>query len=325
MHLSNTFAELLPKINRTNFESVALDLFKYQARHNDLYGEFIKARGINWESVTKLSQIPFLPVEFYKDHHIVSGKWQAETYFKSSGTTGSSRSTNYVKSLEFYHNVSRSIFEMNYGGLKNFVLLALLPSYLDQGDSSLISMIDFFINSTGDARSTYISPEKNVKNQIRQVEGKKVLLIGVAYALLDLSELISLKQQNLMVMETGGMKGRKKEMVREELHRMLKGSFNVDKIYSEYGMTELCSQAYGESGSFVCPPWMRILVREVEDPFNLLGHGRTGALNIIDLANIDTCAFLETKDLGQINPDGSFQVLGRMDNSDIRGCNLLMS
>ncbi|MEQ9007396.1 MAG: acyl transferase, partial [Ekhidna sp.] len=261
---------------------------------------------------------PFLPIQFFKNHAVKSGEWQEDKIFKSSGTTATGRSIHYIKDLKYYHHVSKTAFENEVGDLSQFSIKAILPSYKEQGDSSLINMVDHFMNFSLPNSGYYSGNE----NDFNGNNDEKKLVIGVSFALLSMAEKnISLK--NSIVMETGGMKGRRREMTRAELHKQLKDGFSVDHIWSEYGMTELQSQAYGIDGEFKFPPWAKTLIRDINDPFEYFPLGKTGGVNVIDLANIDSCCFIETKDLGRHEKD-FFQILGRFDNSDIRGCNLLI-
>jgi len=327
MQFSNSFEKQIPKINDKTFKSCALDLFKYQARQNPVYSRYLEALGIDFKEVTEYEDIPFLPIEFYKNHAIKSGDWKEKLIFKSSGSTSENRSQHYVKNLVVYQQLARKGFEQYYGQLNGYIIAALLPSYLEQGDSSLIAMVKDFISQSNNTQSGFVKGvgEIELKLNVARKENKTLLLIGVSYALLDLEWTI-LGSKNLIVMETGGMKGRRKEMTKTELHNTLKEKFDVKCIHSEYGMTELLSQAYSKGeGVFHSPPWMKAVIRDINDPFVRLGFGKAGGINIVDLANIHTCAFIETRDIGKVYSDQGFEVLGRMDNSDIRGCNLLMA
>ncbi|MEQ9423902.1 MAG: acyl transferase [Cyclobacteriaceae bacterium] len=328
MQLENSIIKLIPKINDKNFKRYALEIFKFQALENQVYSSYLKHLNLKIESVQEIDQIPFLPIDFYKEHTIKSGSWNEDLIFKSSGTSGQQRSHQFVHSLSDYHWITATIFESVYGPLSDFVIAALLPSYLEQGDSSLISMVDHFIGKTNDDLSGYVEIDaKGILEKYRQSQdhGRKFLLIGVSYALMDLTA-SPISIPNALLMETGGMKGRGKELTRRELHAIYKKAFGVKCVHSEYGMSELNSQAYSvHDGIFLKPPWMHIKIRDINDPFTYKLQGQSGALNIIDLANLHTCSFLETKDLGRLNADQSFEILGRMDNSDIRGCNLLMA
>ncbi|AKD04175.1 acyltransferase [Pontibacter korlensis] len=314
-----------------DFTSTALALFRFQASNNPVYRQYLQNLHVNPEEVQALEQIPYLPIEFFKEQEVVTGAFEPEAVFYSSGTTQQTRSRHFVSSLSFYQQVSERIFESFYGPLQDYVVLALLPSYLEQGGSSLVAMVDHFIRKTAQQEEGfYLHNHAQLLQALRQAKsrGKKVLLIGVSYALLDLAEELQGQQDfsDVVVMETGGMKGRRREMIREELHAQLKKRLGVPAIHSEYGMTELLSQGYSKGeGIFWSGYTMRILLRDLNDPFDLSTNLRSGGINVIDLANVDSCAFIETKDIGRLHPDGSFEVLGRFDNSDIRGCNLLVS
>ena len=344
-----------------DFDALALEVFRYQAEHNSVYQKYLQCLEIQTDSIQNIEQIPFLPIEFFKTQTVVTGENQPQVTFESSGTTGQNTSRHYVKDPEFYLKVAEQIFEKFYGKLSDFKILALLPSYLERTNSSLVYMVEHFIRKSGNPDSgfyldDYNSLAKALKGDRREEVGsienseiqasssehqsKKTLLIGVTFGLLDFAEsgidLSFLKDQdNLIVMETGGMKGRRKELLREEVHEILTDAFSVKTIHSEYGMTELLSQgySYGE-GIFELPVSMRILLRDVNDPFTYINNARSGGINVIDLANIDSCSFIETKDLGSyqlsenshIKPQASkYRILGRFDNSDIRGCNLMLS
>ncbi len=315
-------------INDADFEEAALSVFQYQAVHNDVYRNYLCHLGKNAEKVTAVAEIPFLPIEFFKHHVIKSGAFNAEAVFASSGTTGSNTSRHYVKELGLYKNSFSAAFKLFYGNPHQYCILALLPSYLEREGSSLVYMMQGLIEQSRHPRSGfYLHEHEKLATVLSQLEqmAQPTILIGVSFALLDFVEKYQLPLTHTLVMETGGMKGRREEMIREELHRKLKKGFGVGKIHSEYGMTELLSQSYSRGhGIFYTPPWMRIYIRDLYDPFEFMPDGRSGAVNIIDLANIHSCAFLQTSDLGRRCADGSFELLGRSDNSDIRGCNLLL-
>lgn len=310
------------------FDQIALEIFRYQAHENAIYKAFVEALGINRHQVENTKQIPFLPIEFFKSQNIQCGSAKPEIVFTSSGTTGSVQSRHPVKDLSLYIESFRKGFTHFYGDVQNYTILALLPSYLEREGSSLIYMIDDLIKESNDPKSGYFlynHQELHATLLKLKEENKKVILIGVTYALLDFLDNHYIEYPDLIVMETGGMKGKRKEMIREELHDVLCAGFGVSYIHSEYGMTELLSQGYSKgSGRFECPPWMKVIIRDTNDPFSTLDTGKTGGINVVDLANIHSCSFLSTQDLGKTHPDGSFEVLGRFDNSDIRGCNLLI-
>jgi len=307
---------------------MALKVFRFQYENNLVYNTFCKLLNKDKTNVKSLEQIPFLPIQFFKSHKVVSNNLSEEVIFTSSGTTGSNTSKHYVTDLELYKNSFSIAFSQFYGNIEDYTILALLPSYLERQDSSLIYMVEDLINKSNNLDSGfYLDNYNDLINKLEELDssGQNILLIGVTYALLDLIEIKSFNLKNTIVMETGGMKGKRKEIIREELHEILCNGFGVSSIHSEYGMTELLSQAYSlGDGVFECPPWMQILIRDTEDPFTYLSNGKTGGINVIDLANINSCSFIATQDLGKKNPNHSFEVLGRFDNSDIRGCNLMV-
>jgi phenylacetate-coenzyme A ligase PaaK-like adenylate-forming protein len=317
-------------IQSADFIKTALSLFCFQFETNSLYREFAAQLNRTPDNVKRLEDIPFLPIEFFKTHKVVckdTGVY--DEVFLSSGTTGMEQSRHFVKDINYYINSFEKSFRHFVGNPEEMVIIALLPSYLERKGSSLIYMMEYLIKkSTFNESGFYLHNLDELADKLirKDAEGKKVLLLGVSFALLDLIEQYQFKLNNTIVMETGGMKGRRKELVREELHEILCRGFGVNKIWSEYGMTELLSQAYSKGdGIFETPPWMKILIRDVNDPFFYLPNGRTGGINVIDLANVNSCAFIATKDLGKIHNNGNFEVLGRFDNSDIRGCNLLIA
>lgn len=310
------------------FESIALEIFRFQAENCQVYKEFVENLGINSADVISISQIPFLPIEFFKNLEIISGSGKPEEIFTSSGTTGMAQSKHLVLDVTVYVQSFRKAFEIFYGDITKYAVLALLPSYLERDGSSLIYMADDLIRaSDNDHSGFYLYDHKALHEKLLALKRSKTpsILIGVTYALLDFVESHFLEFPGLIVMETGGMKGKRREMVRTELHDKLCAGFGVPVIHSEYGMTELLSQAYSPgAGIFHCPPWMKIVIRDTNDPLEILGVGDTGGINVIDLANINSCSFIATQDLGKTSKDGTFEVLGRFDNSDIRGCNLLV-
>ncbi|MGQ0827686.1 MAG: LuxE/PaaK family acyltransferase [Bacteroidota bacterium] len=320
----------------SEFKEAALAVFKYQAAQNEVYKNYINTLKIDTAKVTELDLIPFLPIEFFKTHQIITSQKLPTTSYKiftSSGTTGTKQSKHYVSDISVYESSYRKTFEHFYGNIEDYCILALLPSYMEREGSSLIYMADDLIKRSKHPQSGfYLNNYDELIIVLKQLKDQKTILLGVTYALLDLAEKFSFpasslvpRPSSLIIMETGGMKGKRKEMVREELHGILCKSFKVDKIHSEYSMTELLSQAYSKGdGVFVCPTWMNILIRDSNDPFTFLPSNKTGGINVIDLANINSCSFIATQDLGKLLNDGSFVVLGRFDNSDIRGCNLLI-
>jgi len=309
------------------FERLALDVFKYQYTNCKVYHEFCDYLNVSVEGVTSMEQIPFLPIEFFKTHKVLSTTSPIETTFSSSGTSGMQTSQHYVTDIDLYQHNFIQIFEAFYGRLEDYVILALLPSYLEREGSSLIFMVNDLIQKTHHHDSGfYLHNTKDLHDKLTELEAKQqqTILIGVSFALLDFVETYTMQLRHAIVMETGGMKGRRKEMIREELHTVLKQGFGVDVIHSEYGMTELLSQAYSKgNGIFELPKTMQVFIRDVEDPLTLIFEGKTGGINVIDLANINSCSFLATKDLGRYVKKNQLEILGRFDNSDIRGCNLL--
>jgi phenylacetate-coenzyme A ligase PaaK-like adenylate-forming protein len=314
--------------NHNQFQAKALEVYNYQYQKNPVYHQFCSLLGKSPDKVHQVSDIPFLPIDFFKTKKIVSATQTPTTIFTSSGTTGSVTSKHYVLDTAIYEQSYLKAFELFYGDVADYCVLALLPSYLERQGSSLIYMVDDLIKKSQHPESGfYLNDIDLLKKKIQEMDGKgtKILLIGVSFALLDMVEKHSLQLKNTIVMETGGMKGRRKEMIREELHAILKKGFGTDHIHSEYGMTELLSQGYSKGeGIFKSPPWMKILIRDPEDPMTYLNAAKTGGVNVIDLANIHSCSFLATQDLGKVYADGSFEILGRFDNSDIRGCNLMV-
>ena len=311
-----------------DFEKFALEIFQFQAKNNLVYKEFIELLNISPTEISNVTDIPFLPIEFFKSHKIVSSNDQIQQLFLSSGTTGISQSKHFVINLSLYEESFSKGFEYFYGSIENYTVLALLPAYLEREGSSLIYMVDDFIKKSKKPKSGFYldNLEELAKNLIElDKKEEKVLLIGVSFALLDLVENYKFQLKNTIIMETGGMKGRRKELIREELQQILKEGFGVEEIHSEYGMTELLSQAYSKGkGVFECPPWMKILTRDPEDALTILPEGKSGGINVIDLANQNSCSFIATQDLGKVNEDGSFEIMGRFDDSDIRGCNLMI-
>jgi phenylacetate-coenzyme A ligase PaaK-like adenylate-forming protein len=315
--------------NNAEFWVTAQEIFTCQFNNNPVYHEFITSLGVDQSKDLIPDRIPFLPVEFFRNHKIITGNQPVEKIFESSGTTGFEPARHFITDLSLYEESFFRAFRLFYGNPEEFLIAAILPSYTDREGSSLVYMADKLITfshneSSGFYRDNIEELLRNITNAKR--EDKKILLIGVSFALLDLAEKYSPDLSGVIVMETGGMKGRRKELTRSELHAILKEKLNVAFVHSEYGMTELLSQAYSKGdGLFYCPPWMKILIRDPQDPLTIISEpGRTGGINIIDLANINSVSFIATGDLGKSHEDGSFEVLGRFDNSDIRGCNLLI-
>ncbi|MCD8740306.1 acyl transferase [Mucilaginibacter roseus] len=315
--------------NAVDFNRTAIEVFRYQAEYNIVYKEFLSGLNVDSSTVNDVRNIPFMPVEFFKSQAVVTSHDDIELTFTSSGTTGMITSRHHVTDVSWYVDSFRKAFSLFYGDIKDYTVLALLPSYLEREGSSLIYMADDLIRQSNNPDSGfYLYNHADLYHQLKRLQElkKPTLLLGVTFALLNFIELYQVNFPELIVMETGGMKGRRKEMIRDELHATLCRGFGVSSIHSEYGMTELLSQAYSKGeGIFNCPPWMRIIARDPNDPLSLMETGKTGGINIIDLANINSCSFIATQDLGKVYADGSFEILGRFDNSDIRGCNLLIA
>ena len=310
------------------FAEKALELFKFQFEENPVYRSFCDLLYKHPSDVQKLEDIPFLPIEFFKTHKVVSSKKDIQQTFTSSGTTGSVVSQHHVADLDIYKKSFQKGFAHFYGNIEDYAVLALLPSYLEREGSSLVYMVEDMIQESKQPKSGfYLNNLDALKQTLFELEtsGQKTLLIGVSYALLDLVEFHQFELKHTIIMETGGMKGRRKELIKSDLHAIFKKGFGVNTIHSEYGMTELLSQAYSKgNGLFSTPPWMKVLVRDPEDALTILDEKKSGGINIIDLANINSCVFIATQDLGKIHENGTFEVLGRFDQSDIRGCNLMV-
>lgn len=314
--------------NKSDFDDVALKLFNYQYDNNALYRAFITNLCRNSESIKSVYDIPFLPIEFFRNHIVLTEHFPVDIIFESSGTTGMVPGRHFVKDLSLYEESFLNCFRLFYGDPEEYIIAALLPSYTERRGSSLVYMVNNLIEKSGHELSGYY---KDTYSQlIEAITGRnhkrKILLIGVTYALLDMAEKLSPDLSHVIVMETGGMKGKRKEMIRSELHSILKEKLAIGSVHSEYGMTELMSQAYSkEEGIFYSPPWMKIFIRDPQDPMTIYTEpGKTGGINIIDLANFNSISFIATSDLGRLREDGGFEVLGRFDNSDIRGCNLMV-
>ncbi len=321
--------EIFAVTGEDSFERLALEIFRFQADHSPLYRRWISLLGIDPGVVRSLLAIPFMPVTFFRDHRVMTGTGEAERLFLSSGTTGMQRSRHYVKEIAIYDESLERTFRHFYGDPSQYAIMALLPSYLESGESSLIYMVNRLIHLSGNGYGGFLATDRDLL--LRTIErargaGKKVLLIGVTYALLDLAEGPLCDLSDIIVMETGGMKGRRREMIREEVHRIIMEAFGVPAVHSEYGMTELLSQAYSPGrGLFATPPWMKVVIRDSHDPMShSLSEGAAGGISIIDLANLWSCSFIATSDLGRLHQDGRFEVQGRFDNADLRGCNLLV-
>ena len=311
---------------KDEFRKLALELFQLHYKENEVYRAYVDALPDRFSRPEDIDEIPCLPIEFFKKYKIGIPTDNFDEVFESSGTTGANTSKHYVQDGEWYIEQSIRNFEDQYGPLKDFCILALLPSYLERSSSSLVYMAKAFMERSNSKQSGFYLNEFDalfqVLKELKQ-KGEKTLLLGVSFALLDFGAAYKMDHKDLILMETGGMKGRRKEMIRKELHAELKASFGLEKVHSEYGMTELLSQAYSKGdGIFNCPPWMKILIRDSEDPLSYIRDGLTGGISVIDLANYSSCPFIATQDLGKIHPQG-VEILGRFDNSDIRGCSLL--
>lgn len=328
---SNNLINNLFSVTEANFTALALEIFQFQYEHNLVYNQYCKVLQVQPSAVDALEKIPFLPIAFFKTHTIATTPFEPAAIFESSGTTTSINSKHWVKDLALYEQSFNAAFRLFYGEPSDWCIMALLPSYLERNNSSLVMMADHLIKQSGHAQSGfYLDDFKQLNDTLIQLEQQqqKTLLIGVTFALLDFAEQFAPTLQYTTIMETGGMKGRRQELTREAVHQILCDQFKTDKIHSEYGMTELLSQGYSKGdGIFNCPPWMKILLREEDDPLSIQAMqkncSKTGAVNVIDLANIYSCSFIATDDAGKLYADGSFEILGRLDNSDIRGCSLL--
>jgi len=314
--------------SEADFTTTALQVFKHQFKNNQVYRSFCDLLYKHPSDINSIQDIPFLPIQFFKSRKVLSSLDEIDEIFTSSGTTGSITSKHYVTDINLYRKSYLKGFAHFYGNIEDYVVLALLPNYLERKGSSLVFMVDDFIKKTKHPESGFYLDnldELATKLITLDKKGQKVLLIGVSFALLDLIEKQKFQLKNTIIMETGGMKGRRKELVREELHQLLQNGFGVDKIHSEYGMTELLSQAYSNgNGVFETPPWMKIFTRDTEDALTIQKVGKTGGINVIDLANYNSCSFIATQDLGKVYENGTFEIIGRFDNSDIRGCNLMV-
>lgn len=324
-----SFKDRLKFIDESNFLEFSMDLFHFQFENNPVYQKYVRSLEINPDSIKRPLDIPFMPISFFKYQEIKTSEWDPYITFESSGTSHMLSSKHYIEDIDFYKDISSSIFTQFYGNPEDYIILALLPSYLERNNSSLVYMVNHLIELTGSEHSGFylsnIDELRKKINFLRASGRKKIMLWGVTFALLEFACNYAINMEDMIIVETGGMKGRGEEIVRPDLHEQLFQNLQVRSIQSEYGMTELLSQAYAvESGKFHCPPWMRVLAREINDPFSLACAGQQGVLSIIDLANVHSCAFIATEDLGRVFSDGTFEVLGRLDNSDMRGCNLLL-
>jgi hypothetical protein len=323
-------------VDESAFEPMALEIFRYQYENSTIYRLYVDTLGIDHKLVKYLHQVPFLPIRFFKSHHVVSGNFQAETVFESSGTTQTIASRHYIKDLNIYRKSFTGGFEQFYGSINNWCVIGLLPSYLERNHSSLVVMVNEMIKKSNHPKSGfYLYEFDKLAKVLQELEQQKqpVLLVGVTFALLDFAAAHPMPLKETVIMETGGMKGRKRELTRAEVHEALREAFGIEKIHAEYGMTEMLSQAYSKgNGIFHCQPWMRIAVREEDDPLKVImpwminetKGNVTGVINVIDLANIHSCSFIATDDMGRLYNNGAFEVLGRVDNSDMRGCSLMM-
>lgn len=316
--------------SQAEFERLALDVFQLQYTHNLLYRKFVQGLGINVNNIKHPTQIPFLPVSFFKSHKVYCAAEQEELIFESSTTSGNTPSSHYVADLDLYKESFRQAFRQFYGAVEDYIIIGLLPSYLERQGSSLVYMVNDLIAQSGHAASGFYlfdhaALASKLEDETRKGT-KKIMLIGVGFALMDFIGNHQMHLPEAIIVETGGMKGRREELIREELHESLCAGFGVNRIDSEYGMTELLSQAWSQgSGLFRCPAWMNVLIRDSNDPICFAETGRTGGINVIDLANLYSCSFIATDDLGRMHPDGTFEVLGRFDASDVRGCSLMVS
>lgn len=316
-----------------DIENTALELFQYQYKHNSIYKQFTDYLKINIKKVNSIHKIPFLPIDFFKTHHIISNNVKTAKMFESSGTTGQITSKHFVADLSLYEQSFRKGFELFYGNPKEWHILALLPSYLERNTSSLVFMVDDLIQQSASKHSGfYLNNLNDLALKLSELKTnnntskRKILLIGVTFALLDFAEQFPMDLSGVIIMETGGMKGRREELIREEVHHILKNAFKVTSIHSEFGMTELLSQGYSEGdGIFKCPPWMKVLRRDLYDPILVADNIGKGGLNVIDLANIYSCSFIATQDLVNIINNNEYEILGRTNNADIRGCNLMVA
>lgn len=330
MKLITDLKDKIFSLTKNNFQNYTLTIFRYQSKNNQIYKKYIELLKINPKRINRIEQIPFLPIEFFKTHRVISNDYKLQTtnhkLFISSGTTGSEKSNHFVTDISLYQKSILHCFEKFYESWENYCIIGVLPK---RKNSSLVFMIDYLIKQNKHPLSGfYYGNSKNIFKTLKQIKNEKKLIIGISYCLIDFASVIKLSQlslfKNAVIMETGGMKGKRKELTKAELHNFLKEKFGVKQIHSEYGMTELLSQAYSKAGEvFHCPPWMKILIRDANDPFSILKKNQTGGINIIDLANIHSCSFIATMDLGKLHEDGSFEILGRFDQSDLRGCNLM--
>ncbi len=316
-----------------NFADLALSIFKFQYSYNQLYKQYCDALRVQPYALQRYTQIPFLPIQFFKTHGVTTTEFEPKAVFESSATTGNVPGKHYVKSMNLYKKSFIETFEEFYGYIDNYCIIGLLPSYLERGNSSLVKMVNTLIQCSGHELSGfYLDDYEKLHNVLlhNEIKEKKTIVIGVTYALLDFAEKYPMSLHRTIIMETGGMKGRRKELTRAEVHEILKKQLSISVVHSEYGMTELLSQAYAiENGIFKCPAWMRVLLRDEDDPLTIHKYKDavnlpiTGAINVIDFCNLYSCSFIATDDVGKLYPDGSFEILGRLDASDVRGCSLM--
>ena len=314
--------------NKQEFKALSLAVFKHQFKNNKVYRSFCDLLFVHPSSISTIEEIPFLPIQFFKSRKVLSSLDEIQETFTSSGTTGSVTSKHLVTNINLYKESYLKGFAYFYGNIEEYTVLALLPNYLERQGSSLVFMVADLIEKSKKVESGfYLDNIQELANKLLELNrnGQKILLIGVSFALLDLIEMQQFNLKNTIIMETGGMKGRRKELVREELHTILQNGFGVTEIHSEYGMTELLSQGYSKgNGVFKTPPWMKILTRDTEDALSINASGKNGGINVIDLANYNSCSFIATQDLGKVYENETFEIIGRFDNSDIRGCNLMV-
>ena len=323
--------KMIFEVKEDDFEAVALEVFQFQYQNNETYRAYCNSIKLDASQVKSLNRIPFLPIQFFKNKIITSTSFEPQVIFESSGTTGSINSKHYIKELAIYEESFSKSFELFYGNIEDYCVLGLLPSYLERQNASLVYMVDSLINKSKNKVSDfYLNDFNKLAQTLTNNENNKqqTLLIGVSFALLDFTDVFQFHLQHTMVMETGGMKGRREEISKDALHQILKNKFGLNNIHSEYGMTELLSQSYSFGNKiFNSPPWKKIMLRSEDDPFEIKSTSEkpiTGAVNVIDLANIYSCSFIATDDMGKLYPDGSFEIIGRLENSDIRGCGLMV-
>ncbi len=310
------------------FNAKALEIFSFQCKNIEVYSKYLEVLKTPISKIQHYTEIPFLPIEFFKEWKVIGKSDEAEIVFESSGTSGQNPSKHYVKRLNLYRESFRKAFELFYDSPSEYCILALLPSYLERQGSSLVLMVkELMEQSSHSSNAFFLDDFEGLHNTLKKLKAaqQKTILIGVTFGILDFLEKYKIEFPELIVMETGGMKGRRKELLRSEVHAIIKDGFNIENVHSEYGMTELLSQGYSNGkGIFKCPPWMKVLVRDVNDPFSYCSDGKTGGVNIIDFANLHSCSFIATQDLGRKLEDDSFEILGRFDQSEIRGCNLMV-